>query len=141
MVDWHQEIENLDLGNLTDFFRSGDYPVMGSGLASGFYLGKPFLLSCSSVCSMLQWIVENTDFAVELEYRFTASTSYYTLYIYDKNNLDENNQRILLKSYGPYSVTGRDVDNGDQIMIHGLLGFKLFKIIGEWAEAKIAADQ
>lgn len=127
-------IEGLDLAAMTAHITEEGPPVMGSGLEPGFYAGKPFIAAQGSICSMLQWVIDNTPYALELSYRFTSSQSYFTVEIFDKDNLDENNNRILLDSIGPLPVTGRNVGHGDQIMIHGLLGRELFKRFGEWAE-------
>lgn len=127
-------IEGLNLEDMTAHITETGQPVMGSIHPAGHFEGKPFAEAQASICSMLQWVLENTPYAIELSYRFTASQSYFTFEIFDKANLDENGDRIVLDSIGPLPVTGRNVGHGDQIMIHGLLGRELFKRFGAWAE-------
>lgn len=138
MIDWVAQIEALQKSQIASHMESdGNIPLTGSDSAPGFYTGKDLRLCGGAPCSLQAWVEDNTPFAIDLVYRFEAYNSKATIEIYWKDQLDENGDYLLAKSFGPFVITGRSTMTGAFAGQHELMGAEMFKKFASWCQTII----
>jgi hypothetical protein len=139
MINWEQELNNLQLSTIADHMSvEGNPSLIGSDAPPGFFTGKDIRETGYNICALCQWIEDNSPFACDLVYRFETTNSKATIEFYWKDQLNEaGDDWLLAKSFGPFIVTGRDTLTGAFAGQHENLGMKTFLKVAEWIQGII----
>lgn len=140
-INWQEKIDSLEKSDIASMLESeGQQPLTGSDSSPGFFTDKDPRLCAGAPCSLQAWVEDNTPFAIDLVYRFEAYNSKATIDIYWKDQLDENGQYVLAKSFGPMVVTGRSQMTSAFAGQHEILGAEMFKKFAEWCKSIIDGE-
>jgi hypothetical protein len=131
MADIEQALSGLNFSEVGDHLTNGQNNLAGSDYPPGHFTGVPLSETPKSFCTLNQWIEDNTPFRTVFQYDFESFRSTVSLRIYRKSNGN------LVKTLGPFNVTGRESSNGNFGVVHYRHGLILMTRLTQWVENKL----
>lgn len=132
-IDWDLQIAALEKSTIAGhMFRDGNPPLTGSNVELGFYTDRPYQDAGDAACSLQQWVLDNSPFEIQLDFRFEAWNSKARIKVLWRDRLDDNGQKVVAKLFDWEVVTGRHSQSSNFAGQHELLGALMFRRFCEW---------